>query len=129
MKKTAKRKILVVDDEVLTTELARTFLEKYDFEVITTFDGEKAISLAYSENPDLILLDVILPKLDGFTVCKKLKSSAEFKQIPILMFTAKGLSSDIETGQSVGADEYIIKPFSGKALVAIIRKHLNLNDS
>jgi DNA-binding response OmpR family regulator len=127
MKKPVKHKILVVDDEALTTELAKTFLEKHDFAVITAADGETAISLAQSENPDLILLDVMLPVMDGFTACKKLKSSAQFKKTPILMFTAKGLSSDIETGEAVGADEYIVKPFSGKALVATIRRHLNLD--
>jgi DNA-binding response OmpR family regulator len=128
MKKSTKRKILVVDDEALTTELAKTFLEKHNFSVIIAADGETAISLAHSENPDLILLDVMLPAMDGFSVCKKLKSDAKFKNTPILMFTAKGLSSDIETGEAVGADEYIVKPFSGKALVATIRRHLNLDD-
>jgi DNA-binding response OmpR family regulator len=128
MKKSTKHKILVVDDEALTTELAKTFLEKHNFSVIIAADGETAISLAHSENPDLILLDVMLPAMDGFSVCKKLKSDAKFKNTPILMFTAKGLSSDIETGEAVGADEYIVKPFSGKALVATIRRHLNLDD-
>jgi DNA-binding response OmpR family regulator len=128
MKKPAKHKILVVDDEALTTELAKTFLEKHNFSVIIAADGETAISLAHSENPDLILLDVMLPAMDGFSVCKKLRSDAKFKNTPILMFTAKGLSSDIETGEAVGADEYIVKPFSGKALVATIRRHLNLDE-
>lgn len=128
MKKSIKHKILVVDDEALTTELAKTFLEKHNFSVVIAADGETAISLAQSENPDLILLDVMLPAMDGFSVCKKLRSDAKFKNTPILMFTAKGLSSDIETGEAVGADEYIVKPFSGKALVATIRRHLNLDE-
>jgi DNA-binding response OmpR family regulator len=123
-----KKKILVVDDETLTTELAKTFLEKYSFSVIIAKDGEAAISLAYSENPDLILLDVMLPEMDGFAVCKKLKDDEKFKHTPILMFTAKGLSSDIEEGEAVGADEYIVKPFSGKALIATIKRHLHMND-
>ncbi|TFG29871.1 response regulator [Candidatus Thorarchaeota archaeon] len=121
------KKILVVDDEELTTELAKTFLEKHGFAVIIAGDGESAIELAQSEKPDLILLDVMLPTIDGFTVCKKLKEDTSFKNTPILMFTAKGLSSDIEKGEQVGADEYIVKPFSGKALVATIKKHLNIN--
>lgn len=128
MSSTNKKKILVVDDEALTTELAKTFLEKHGFSVIIAGDGEAAISLANSENPDLILLDVMLPVMDGFTVCKKLKDSEKFRNTPILMFTAKGLSSDMEEGEAVGADEYIVKPFSGKALVATIRKHLHLSD-
>ncbi len=122
------KKILVVDDEELTTELAKTFLEKHGFNVIIAFDGEEGLSKAQAEKPDLILLDVMLPSMDGFAVCKKLKESDDFKNTPILMFTAKGLSSDIEKGQAVGADEYIIKPFSGKALVATIRKHLGMTE-
>jgi two-component system alkaline phosphatase synthesis response regulator PhoP len=128
MSSSNKKKILVVDDETLTTELAKTFLEKHDFDVIIAGDGEAAISLAHSESPDLILLDVMLPVIDGFEVCKKLKENKKFKNTPILMFTAKGLSSDIEEGEAVGADEYIVKPFSGKALVAIIRSHLRMSD-
>ncbi len=122
------KKILVVDDEELTTQLAKTFLEKYGFKVIIASDGETGLNLAEAENPDLILLDVMLPSMDGFTVCKKLRENDNFKNTPILMFTAKGLSSDIEEGKAVGADEYIVKPFSGKALVATIRKHLGMDE-
>ncbi len=119
--------ILVVDDEVVTTDLAKTFLERHGFKVVLAHDGEQALEMAEKEEPDLILLDVMLPKKDGFEVCKTLKSQAKFKDTPILMFTAKGLSKDVEMGQEAGADEYIIKPFSGKALVATIRKHLGIN--
>lgn len=122
------KKILVVDDEELTTQLAKTFLEKYGFKVIIASDGEAGLEMAEAENPDLILLDVMLPSMDGFSVCKKLKENDNFKNTPILMFTAKGLSSDIEEGKAVGADEYIVKPFSGKALVATIRKHLGMDE-
>jgi DNA-binding response OmpR family regulator len=122
------KKILVVDDETLTTELAQTFLEKHGFHVVTAADGEKGLEKAEIENPDLILLDVMLPTIDGFTVCKLLRENEKFKNTPILMFTARGLSSDIERGETVGADEYIVKPFSGKALVATIRKHLGMNE-
>ncbi|MFX1605378.1 MAG: response regulator transcription factor [Promethearchaeota archaeon] len=122
------KKILVVDDEQTTTVLAKTFLEKHGFEVVIASDGEEALELAERQVPDLILLDVMLPTIDGFEVCKKLKDNATFKNTPILMFTAKGLSSDVEKGEAAGADEYIIKPFSGKALVATIRKHLGMSD-
>ena len=122
------KKILVVDDEDLTTELAKTFLEKHGFKVIIATDGEEGLNMAESETPDLILLDVMLPSMDGFAVCKKLKENDKFKETPVLMFTAKGLSSDIEKGEACGADEYIVKPFSGKALVATIRKHLGMDD-
>ena len=122
------KKILVVDDEELTTELAKTFLEKHGFQVIIAADGDVGLTMALAENPDLILLDVMLPTMDGFAVCKLLKENEKFKDTPILMFTARGLSSDIEKGETVGADEYIVKPFSGKALVATIRKHLGINE-
>ena len=122
------KKILVVDDEELTTELAKTFLEKHGFQVIVAADGDVGLTMANAENPDLILLDVMLPTMDGFAVCKLLKENAKFRDTPILMFTARGLSSDIERGETVGADEYIVKPFSGKALVATIRKHLGMNE-
>jgi DNA-binding response OmpR family regulator len=120
------KKILVVDDEEVTTELAKTFLEKNGFAVAIADDGETALDIAIEEKPDLILLDVMLPSIDGFEVCKRLRSHKDFKSIPILMFTARGFSSDLERGEEVGADEYIVKPFSGRALVATIKKHLNM---
>jgi two-component system response regulator VicR len=122
------KKILVVDDEQMTTELAKTFLEKHGFQVVIARDGEEALTLAHEYVPDLILLDVMLPTIDGFEVCKQLKNHDTFKTTPILMFTAKGLSSDVERGEAAGADEYIVKPFSGKALVATIRRHLGMNE-
>jgi DNA-binding response OmpR family regulator len=128
MNNTKNKKILVVDDEQMTRNLAKTFLEKHGFQVVVAKDGEQAIEIAQEEIPDLILLDVMLPTIDGFEVCKKLKEHATFKSTPILMFTAKGLSSDVERGEAAGADEYIVKPFSGKVLVAIIRKHLGISE-
>ena len=122
------KKILVVDDEEVTTELAKTFLERHGFIVICAYNGIEALDLARAEKPDLILLDVMLPDIDGYEVCKDLKSEESFKTTPILMFTAKGLNRDVERGREVGADEYIIKPFSGKALVATIRRHLGLEE-
>jgi DNA-binding response OmpR family regulator len=128
MNNNKNKKILVVDDEQMTTNLAKTFLEKHGFQVVVAKDGEEAIEIAQEEIPDLILLDVMLPTIDGFEVCKRLKEQSTFKSTPILMFTAKGLSSDFERGEAAGADEYIVKPFSGKALVATIRKHLGINE-
>ena len=122
------KKILVVDDEEVTTELAKTFLERHGFIVICAYNGKEALDLARAEKPDLILLDVMLPDIDGYEVCKDLKNEEPFKTTPILMFTAKGLNRDVERGREVGADEYIIKPFSGKALVATIRRHLGIED-
>ena len=125
---TDKQKILVVDDDEMTTELAKTFLERHNFAVVIAKDGHEAIQLAQSEVPNLILLDVMLPTMDGFEVCKRLRNLEEFKKTPILMFTARGFSSDVEQGQAAGANEYIVKPFSGKALIATIRKHLGIEE-
>jgi two-component system alkaline phosphatase synthesis response regulator PhoP len=119
------KKILVVDDETVTTELAKTFLEKNGFAVVVAKDGMEAIQIATDEKPDLILLDVMLPSMDGFEVCKRLKEGS-FKDTPILMFTALGYSSDKERGEEAGADEYIVKPFSGRALVETIKRHLGM---
>lgn len=121
-----KKKILVVDDERITAELVQTFLERYDFEVVCAYDGVEGLEVARAEKPDLILLDIVLPKMDGFNVCEELRSDPDFKDVRILMFTAKGLTEDIERGRQVGADEYIIKPFSGKNLLVVIKKHLGL---
>ncbi len=120
------KKILVVDDEEVTVELARTFLERHGFTVVCAYDGEEALRVAFEERPDLVLLDVVLPRLDGFEVCSRLKADEHFKHVPILMFTARGFDRDMQKGKESGADEYIVKPFSGKALVATIRKHLGL---
>lgn len=120
--------ILVVDDEQVTTQLAKTFLGRHGFNVECAYDGEEALELAEETEPDLILLDVMLPKMDGYEVCDILKSKEKFKDIPILFFTAKGLKRDIERGKEVGGDDYIIKPFSGKELVARIREHLGIEE-
>jgi len=121
------KRILVVDDDQTTIDLTKTFLEKNGFEVVIAGDGDEAITFANQKVPDLILLDVMLPTIDGFEVCLRLKSHILLKNTPILMVTAKGLDCDIERGEAVGADGYIIKPFSGKDLMVIIRKYLEIN--
>ncbi len=123
---TNKKKILIIDDERITTELVQVYLERYDFEVICAYDGAEGLEVARAEKPDLILLDIVLPKKDGFAVCEELRSDPDFKDVRIIMFTAKGLSEDIERGRQLGADEYVIKPFSGKNLLVLIKKQLGL---
>ncbi len=123
---TNKKKILIIDDERITTELVQVYLERYDFEVICAYDGAEGLEVARAEKPDLILLDIVLPRKDGFAVCEELRSDPDFKDVRIIMFTAKGLSEDIERGRQLGADEYVIKPFSGKNLLVLIKKQLGL---
>ncbi|MGV9103912.1 MAG: response regulator transcription factor [Promethearchaeia archaeon] len=121
--------ILVVDDEQVTAKLTKTFLERHGFTVKCAYDGEEALEMADHTNPDLILLDIMLPKMDGYKVCTILKSKEKLKDVPVLFFTAKGLKRDIKRGQEVGGDDYIIKPFSGRKLVERIREHLRIEEN
>ena len=115
-------KILVVDDEPDTVLLAKRLLEMADFKVITAYDGEEALSKIYSEKPKIVLLDIKLPKKDGYEVCKEIKSNEKYWNTIIIMFTAKIFDSDRVKGLELGADYYITKPFSGKDLVALIHE-------
>ncbi|MCK5708410.1 MAG: response regulator [Candidatus Aureabacteria bacterium] len=119
-----KKKILVVDDEpdIVTGISDRLAFEGY--EVITANDGQTALSIAREKNPDLIVLDIMLPKIDGFKVCRLLKFDKKKKHIPIIMLTAKTQETDIKTGKDMKADEYICKPFDQDELIKSIKKHL-----
>jgi two-component system alkaline phosphatase synthesis response regulator PhoP len=116
-----KQKILVVDDEEDILELLRFNLTKEGYTVSSASTGEEALSMARTEGPDLILLDLMLPGMDGLEVARRLKGEPFTKNIPIVMLTAKGEESDIVTGLELGADDYITKPFSRKVLVARLR--------
>jgi two-component system, OmpR family, alkaline phosphatase synthesis response regulator PhoP len=110
--------ILVVDDEPKIVRLARDYLEKNGFRVATAADGQSALMVARREKPDLIILDLMLPVLDGREVCKTLRRESD---IPIIMLTALAEEVDQVTGLEIGADDYITKPFSPRALVARVR--------
>jgi two-component system phosphate regulon response regulator PhoB len=116
-----KSKILVVDDEEDILELVRYNLAKEGYDITCVISGEEAITRAKSDPPDLILLDLMLPGVDGFEVCQRLKRDDETARVPIVMLTAKGEDSDIVAGLELGADDYITKPFSPKVLTARIR--------
>jgi two-component system response regulator VicR len=115
------KKILIVDDEKNIVDILKFNLNKEGFETIEAYDGEEAMKLAVEQNPDLILLDVMLPKMDGFTVCRKLRQSMN---TPILMLTAKEEEVDKVLGLELGADDYITKPFSQRELMARIKANL-----
>ncbi|MFA5293325.1 MAG: response regulator [Phycisphaerae bacterium] len=123
----AKENILIVDDEEDVLELVRYNLDKNGYKVETATTGEDALRKARVKMPDLMILDLMLPGIDGLEVCKKLKSDAKTQNIPIIMLTAKGEESDIVTGLELGADDYLTKPFSPKVLVARIRRILHRN--
>ena len=117
----AKQKILVVDDEEDILELVSYNLSRNGYQVTTVATGEEAIPKTRAETPELLLLDLMLPGLDGLEVCRILKNDEKTAHIPILMLTAKGEEADIVTGLELGADDYVTKPFSPRILLARIR--------
>ena len=121
----AKEKILVVEDEEAIQELIRYNLNKEGFDRVRLCDsGEAALAQAAEFKPDLILLDLMLPGIDGLSVCRRLRRDARTAAVPIIMLTAKSEESDIVTGLEVGADDYLAKPFSPKVLIARIKSVL-----
>jgi len=113
--------ILIVEDEEDVMELIRYNLAKEGFNCDAAYNGQEALKKAQAMLPDLVLLDLMLPEVDGLEVCKRLKSSPQTEHIPIVMVTAKSDESDIVTGLELGAEDYITKPFSPKVLVARVR--------
>jgi len=114
----AGKKILVVDDDVKTVELVKLYLERDDYEVLTAYDGIEALRLTRESCPDLIVLDLMLPDIDGLEVCRILRRESD---VPIIMLTARTTDQDKLIGLDIGADDYVTKPFSPKELVARIR--------
>lgn len=114
--------ILVVEDEVELVEMVKMRLEANGYKVIAAYNGEDGLYWARKEKPDLILLDLMLPKMDGYKVCGLLKLNEKYKKIPIIMFTARAQESDIKLGREVGADAYIIKPFDSQVLLDKIKE-------
>lgn len=118
-----KKKILVVEDEVEMSKLLRMRLEANGYDVVAAFDGKAGYEKARTENPDLIILDLMLPKMDGYWVCDILKKDVKYSSIPIIMLTAKSQENDIKMGRECGTDDYITKPFDPAVLLSKI-KHL-----
>jgi two-component system alkaline phosphatase synthesis response regulator PhoP len=119
-----KGKILVVDDEIYIVHILDFSLGMEGYEVVTALDGEQALEKLQSDKPDLIVLDIMMPKLDGYEVCKAIKSDPETRQIPVILLSAKGRNVDQKLGFDVGADDYITKPFSPRKLVERINQLL-----
>ena len=113
------KKILIVDDEKNIVDILKFNLKKEGFETIEAYDGEQGLELALNQKPDLILLDIMLPKMDGFTVCRKVRQTLS---TPILMLTAKEEEVDKVLGLELGADDYITKPFSPRELIARVKQ-------
>jgi len=119
-----KGKILVVDDEVNITQILEFSIGAEGYEVLTAVNGEEAIDKARREQPDLIILDIMMPKIDGYEACRILKANPATKNIPVVLLTAKGRDIDKRLGYEVGATDYIVKPFSPNKLVARIHELL-----
>jgi DNA-binding response OmpR family regulator len=119
-----KKRILIVDDENDILIVLRFRLEANNYEVLTASDGQEGLNKARTEKPDLIILDLMLPKLDGYKVCRMLKFDESYKSIPIIMFTAKVQQKDEELGKEMGADAYVTKPFEPEILLEKIRELL-----
>jgi two-component system alkaline phosphatase synthesis response regulator PhoP len=119
-----KQTILVVDDEEDIVELVELNLAREGYKVLKCGTGEQAMETASSKLPDLMVLDLMLPGIDGLEVCRRLKNHPKTEQIPIIILSAKGEEADIVAGLELGADDYVTKPFSGKVLVARVRRIL-----
>jgi DNA-binding response OmpR family regulator len=128
VKQSERSKILVVDDETILQEAIAYNLEQANYQVLTASDGISALELARSEQPDLILLDLMLPSIDGLEVCRRLRREEATAQVPIIMLTAKADEIDKVVGLEVGADDYVTKPFGRRELLARVRALLRRVD-
>jgi DNA-binding response OmpR family regulator len=115
---TRKEPVLVVDDDARMLRMMQMILETEGFQVLMASNGEAALKVLIEQNPDLVLLDIMMPVMDGYTLCSRIR---EFSQIPIIMVTAKGNIEEIARGLNSGADDYVTKPFSSKVLIARVK--------
>ncbi len=117
-------KILVIDDEVQLVQMVQIRLEANGYDIVTAYDGEEGIEKVKSENPDLIILDIMMPKMNGFEACKILKNDPKYSKIPIIFLSAKVQEEDLEIGKAKGADAFVKKPFETPDLLAKIKELL-----
>lgn len=116
-----KKKILLVDDSATTLFMEKMLLEGSPFELLTAKNGLEAVATARREGPDLILLDVIMPEMDGFETCRRLRSEEATSETPIIMVTTRGEESHMETGFAAGCNDYVTKPINGTELLTKVR--------
>jgi two-component system alkaline phosphatase synthesis response regulator PhoP len=122
------RKIMAVDDERHIVRLIQVNLERSGYQVITAFDGPDALRKVESDKPDLIVLDVMMPKMDGFEVLKRLQANPETRDIPIIMLTAKAQDADVFRGWASGVSAYLTKPFNPLELITFVKRILSGRD-
>jgi len=119
-----RKRILVVDDEIYIVHILEFSLTMEGYSILTASDGEEALRVIDSERPDLVVLDIMMPKLDGYEVCRRLRQDEQFCDLPVILLSAKGRPIDREAGLQAGADDYITKPFSPRKLLEKIRELL-----
>ena len=119
-------KILIVDDEKDIVETLSFMLQAKGYEIISAYDGEEGLKLAKEEKPDLIILDVMMPKINGYKICRLLKYDAKYKNIPIIMVTARSQDNDKLIGEETGANEYITKPFEFSDVLNVINTQISI---
>jgi len=121
-----KKRILVVDDEADVAKVIQIRLTANGYEVLSACDGPEGLELAQKEKPDLILLDILMPDMDGFQTLEKLKRDSQTKSIPVIMLTAQSQLNDVTKATNLGAEDYIVKPFDSIAMLVKIKKALQL---
>ncbi len=119
-----RKKILLVDDSNTILMMERMILNKGPYITVTASNGEDAVAKAESEKPDLILLDVVMPKMDGFEACRRIRAQAATANVPIIMVTTRGEERNIETGYQAGCTDYVTKPIDGAELLSKLRSYL-----
>ncbi len=118
------KKILIVDDHPHVKELLKATLEVFDYEIGFAENGQEALGLAFTDHPDVILLDIMMPGIDGLEVCRRLKAQPATDDISIILLSARGQQEDVAEGLAAGADDYFVKPFSPIALIQKLEKLL-----
>lgn len=120
----SKKKILLVDDSRTALFMMTTILKKEPYELLTASDGDEALSVAAAERPDLILMDVIMPRMSGFEACRELKQREATRAIPVILVTTRGEGENVETGFASGCSDYVTKPVNAQELLAKVREHV-----
>ena len=116
-----KKKILVVDDSKTALFMVTTILKKEPYQLLTATDGQQAVEVAAAEHPDLVLMDVVMPRMTGFEACRELKRREDTKAIPVILVTTRGEEENVEIGFESGCNDYVTKPVNGQELLAKVR--------
>ena len=120
----SKKKILVVDDSKTALFMVTTILKREPYDLVTAHDGQQAVETAVAERPDLILMDVVMPRKTGFEACRELKQREDTKSIPVILVTTRGEGENVETGFESGCNDYVTKPVNAQELLAKVRDHI-----